>query len=109
MLFTLIPLRTPWQYFAARPADCMEHFGVEYFEEDLLRDLRRHVEDALEAGRLSYEESALLLRRLPLVAPVSNYRITSGFGKRSDPINRRWTNLISLLVCSRTRRTTTTD
>lgn len=31
---------------------------VEYFEEDLLRSLRRTVEDALDLGRISYEESA---------------------------------------------------
>ena len=31
---------------------------VEYHEEDLLRGLRRSVEDALEAGRITYEESA---------------------------------------------------
>lgn len=31
---------------------------VEYFEDELLRGLRRHVEDALDAGRLTYEESA---------------------------------------------------
>tara|TARA_R110002074_G_scaffold92565_1_gene202086 strand:+ start:809 stop:2764 length:1956 start_codon:yes stop_codon:yes gene_type:complete len=31
---------------------------VEYYEADLLRSLRGHVEDALEEGRMSYEESA---------------------------------------------------
>ncbi len=36
---------------------------VEYFEDDLLRTLRRHVEDALDAGRMSYEESALFWSR----------------------------------------------
>lgn len=36
---------------------------VEYFEDDLLRSLRRHVEDALDAGRMSYEESALFWSR----------------------------------------------
>ena len=36
---------------------------VEYFEADLLRSLRRHVEDALEAGRMSFEESALFWSR----------------------------------------------
>lgn len=36
---------------------------VEYFEEDLLRILRRHVEDALQEGRMSYEESALFWSR----------------------------------------------
>ncbi|MBL6720845.1 MAG: biosynthetic arginine decarboxylase [Planctomycetes bacterium] len=36
---------------------------VEYFEEDLLRSLRRSVEDSLEAGRMSYEESAAFWER----------------------------------------------
>ena len=36
---------------------------VEYFEEDLLRTLRRHVEKALEEDRMGYEDSALFLAR----------------------------------------------
>ncbi|MFT7678130.1 MAG: arginine decarboxylase, partial [Planctomycetota bacterium] len=36
---------------------------VEYFEDDLLRSLRSHVENALDAGRMSYEESALFWSR----------------------------------------------
>jgi arginine decarboxylase len=36
---------------------------VEYFEDDLLARLRRHIEQALKEGRMSFEESALLQRR----------------------------------------------
>ena len=36
---------------------------VHYYEEDLLRSLRRHVEAALKAGRMSYEESARFWKR----------------------------------------------
>ncbi|HIG86821.1 MAG TPA: biosynthetic arginine decarboxylase [Planctomycetes bacterium] len=36
---------------------------VEYFEEDLLRSLRGHVEDALEAGRMTFEESGAFWER----------------------------------------------
>jgi arginine decarboxylase len=36
---------------------------VEYFETDLLAQLRRSIESALEEDRLTFEESALLLRR----------------------------------------------
>lgn len=36
---------------------------VEYFEEDLLRNLRQHVENALEAGHMTYEESAAFWER----------------------------------------------
>jgi len=36
---------------------------VEYFEQDLLARLRRHIERSLEEGRMSFEESALLQRR----------------------------------------------
>lgn len=36
---------------------------VEYFEKDLLRDMRRHLEESLEQGHLTYEESALVWRR----------------------------------------------
>ena len=36
---------------------------VEYFEENLLTRLRRHIERSLEEGRMTFEESALLQRR----------------------------------------------
>ncbi len=36
---------------------------VEYFEQDLLARVRRHIERSLEEGRMSFEESALLQRR----------------------------------------------
>ncbi len=36
---------------------------VEYFEDDLMRKLRAHVENALEEGRMDYEESAHFLHR----------------------------------------------
>jgi arginine decarboxylase len=36
---------------------------VEYFETDLLDNLRRHIEAALEQGRISFEESALIYDR----------------------------------------------
>ncbi len=36
---------------------------VEYFEQDLLARVRRHIERSLEEGLMTYEESALLQRR----------------------------------------------
>jgi arginine decarboxylase len=36
---------------------------VEYFEQDLLARLRRHIERSLEEGTMTFEESALLQRR----------------------------------------------
>jgi arginine decarboxylase len=36
---------------------------VEYFEQDLLARLRRHIERSLEEGQMTFEESALLQRR----------------------------------------------
>jgi arginine decarboxylase len=44
-----------------RVQDVLEY--VEYFETDLLSSLRRSVEKALEDGRISFEESALIYRR----------------------------------------------
>jgi arginine decarboxylase-like protein len=35
---------------------------VEYFEQDVLARLRRHIERSLEEGRMTFEESALLQR-----------------------------------------------
>jgi arginine decarboxylase len=36
---------------------------VEYFEQDLLARMRRHIERSLEEGQMTFEESALLQRR----------------------------------------------
>ncbi|MFN0242748.1 MAG: biosynthetic arginine decarboxylase [Planctomycetota bacterium] len=44
-----------------RVQDVLEY--VEYFEADLLSNLRRSVERSLEDGRITFEESALLYRR----------------------------------------------
>ncbi|MBL8858036.1 MAG: biosynthetic arginine decarboxylase [Planctomycetes bacterium] len=44
-----------------RVQDVLEY--VEYFETDLLSNLRRSVERSLEEGRITFEESALLYRR----------------------------------------------
>ncbi|MDX1484263.1 MAG: M23 family metallopeptidase [Alphaproteobacteria bacterium] len=37
-----------------------------------------------------WETLGLLISRLPLIAPVDHYYVASRFGKRRDPINRRW-------------------
>src|SRR6187549_2267416 len=44
-----------------RVHDVLEY--VEYFETDLLSNLRRSVEHSLEEGRITFEESALIYRR----------------------------------------------
>ncbi|MCL4147987.1 UNVERIFIED_CONTAM: hypothetical protein GTU68_036808 [Idotea baltica] len=44
-----------------RVQDVLEH--VEYHENDLLRDMRRHIEDSLDRGLMTLEESALVWRR----------------------------------------------
>jgi len=31
-----------------------------------------------------------IMRRMPLAPPLTSYRVTSSFGKRRDPINKRW-------------------
>jgi murein DD-endopeptidase MepM/ murein hydrolase activator NlpD len=37
-----------------------------------------------------WEALGVLISRLPLVAPTDRYSVASRFGKRRDPINRRW-------------------
>jgi len=44
-----------------RVHDVLEY--VEYFESDLLSNLRRSVENSLEEGRITFEESALIYAR----------------------------------------------
>jgi len=60
------------------------------------------VPDDHPAGRLQADLNTLdsrlrhsaaleaVMRKLPLTAPLSSFYVTSGFGKRRDPINKRW-------------------
>jgi len=42
-------------------------------------------------ARLRHSEALQdIMRKLPLTAPLNSYRITSSYGKRRDPINKRW-------------------
>ncbi|MFB0992657.1 MAG: M23 family metallopeptidase, partial [Rhodospirillales bacterium] len=36
------------------------------------------------------ESLQTVMARIPLTAPLSNYRVTSQFGKRRDPKNKKW-------------------
>lgn len=47
-----------------------------------LTDLEQHLHHS--------EELQDLMRRLPLVPPLTSYRVSSTFGKRRDPINKKW-------------------
>ena len=42
----------------------------------------------IHLARLNTLQSAM--RNLPLTAPLRSYYITSGYGKRRDPLNKRW-------------------
>ena len=44
---------------------------------------------SLDAHMSRWEALQQVMRSLPLAAPVENYRLTSGFGVRRDPINGR--------------------
>ena len=44
----------------------------------------------LERNLGRWEDLKDVLRRVPLTAPTDSYYVSSGFGKRKDPITRRW-------------------
>jgi murein DD-endopeptidase MepM/ murein hydrolase activator NlpD len=44
----------------------------------------------LEKHLLQSEGLQDIMSRLPLAPPLTSYRITSAFGKRRDPINKKW-------------------
>lgn len=58
--------------------------------------------DDLPAGQIKADLTALdgylqhsealqgVMSKLPLTAPLDSYRVTSSYGKRRDPINKRW-------------------
>jgi len=45
---------------------------------------------ALDEQMLRWQNLQRVLRTLPLAAPVDHYRLTSGFGRRVDPLRKRW-------------------
>ena len=45
---------------------------------------------SLDAHLSRWETLQSVMKRLPLSAPLDTYRITSSFGKRRDPMNKRW-------------------
>lgn len=45
---------------------------------------------ALDRHLLHWEDLHKLLGRLPLAAPLHHYRVGSPYGRRRDPINKRW-------------------
>ncbi len=53
---------------------------VEYFEDDLLTRLRRHIERSLSEGRMSFEESALMQRRYEAGLASYTYLAREGQG-----------------------------
>ena len=47
-------------------------------------------QSALDRHLLHWEDLQKLLQHLPLVAPLDHYRVGSRFGRRRDPMNKRW-------------------
>ena len=66
--------------FDGRPPKGAIDFG-RGFESSVTR-LERHL--------ARWEDLKDILRRVPLAAPTDNYYVSSGFGKRKDPITKRW-------------------
>ena len=46
--------------------------------------------DNLDGHLNRLEALQVVMAKLPLVAPLNSYRITSGYGKRRDPKNKKW-------------------
>ncbi|MBC8268054.1 MAG: peptidoglycan DD-metalloendopeptidase family protein [Rhodospirillaceae bacterium] len=47
-----------------------------------LTDLEQHLQQS--------EGLQDIMRRMPMAPPLTSYRVTSSFGKRRDPINKKW-------------------
>jgi murein DD-endopeptidase MepM/ murein hydrolase activator NlpD len=45
---------------------------------------------ALDRHLTHWEDLQTLMKRVPLTAPVHHYRVGSTFGRRRDPMNKRW-------------------
>lgn len=56
---------------------------------------------ALDEQMLRWQNLQRVLRTLPLAAPVDHYRLTSGFGRRVDPLRKRWAHHSGVDLASR--------
>jgi murein DD-endopeptidase MepM/ murein hydrolase activator NlpD len=45
---------------------------------------------ALDRHLLHWEDLQKVMQRIPIVAPLDHYRVGSKFGRRRDPMNKRW-------------------
>ena len=70
----------PLAGFDARSPTVAPEFGQGY--ETAVARLEGHLE--------RWEDLKYVLRRVPLAAPTDSYYISSGFGKRRDPLTKRW-------------------
>jgi arginine decarboxylase len=65
---------------------------VEYFEQDVLTRLRRHIERSLEEGRMTFEESALLQRRYEAGLASYTYLTRDRDDADSLPVHEQYAN-----------------
>ncbi|MBK17405.1 MAG: hypothetical protein CMM52_01015 [Rhodospirillaceae bacterium] len=63
-------------------------------------------DDAILDQHLTHwEDLNKLLRSLPLIAPVDHYNLSSKFGRRRDPFNKKWAQHQGIDLASRPRST----
>ena len=70
----------PLAGFDTRSPTVAPEFGQGY--ETVVARLERNLE--------RWEDLKNVLRRMPLSAPTDSYYVSSGFGKRKDPLTKRW-------------------
>ncbi|NKB20862.1 MAG: peptidoglycan DD-metalloendopeptidase family protein [Alphaproteobacteria bacterium] len=59
----------------------------------------------LEQHLTHWEDLNKLMRSVPLVAPIDHYNLSSKFGRRRDPMNKKWAQHQGLDLASRPRST----
>jgi murein DD-endopeptidase MepM/ murein hydrolase activator NlpD len=92
------------------PANLLRAFNPEFyetggpFEPDSGSLASSKDEDTtLERHLIHWQDLQTLLKRLPLIAPLDHYRLASGFGRRQDPVNRKWARHNGLDLAARLR------
>lgn len=56
---------------------------------------------ALDARMVEWDKIEKLMESLPLAPPIDSYRLTSTFGPRKDPVNKRWAKHYGLDMANR--------
>ncbi len=79
------------------PTELLRAFNPEFYDaggpfvpDDGSLTVVKDEDSSLERHLVHWQDLQKVMRSLPLIAPLQHYRLASEFGRRQDPVNRKW-------------------